>query len=223
MGIIICGLNGAGKSTLGKVLAEKLNFHFIDIEDLYFPKTDPDYMHASPRTHEDVETILLHEMKTHENFILAFVKGDYGEDIYSLIQCAILLDVPKSIRMQRVKKRSFQKFGNRMLLGGDLYEQEEKFFRLVRSLLMRIQTLLWKAYKIKIALLRKWGTKILDNLRDGLPYPYTEQDGENYISEMLSANEDEAFAFAITADNKVIGSIEVFRQENIYRQTAELG
>jgi len=65
--------------------------------------------------------------------------------------------------------------------------------------------------------------KILDNLRDGLPYPYTEQDGENYISEMLSANEDETFAFAITADNKVIGSIGVFRQENIHRQTAELG
>ena len=30
--------------------------------------------------------------------------------------------------MQRVKKRSFQKFGNRMLPGGDLHEQEEKFF-----------------------------------------------------------------------------------------------
>ncbi len=133
MGIIICGLNGAGKSTLGKVLAEKLNFYFIDIEDLYFPKTDPNYMYASPRTREEVETILLHEMKTHENFILASVKGDYGEDIYSLIQSAILLDVPKSIRMQRVKKRSFQKFGNRMLSGGDLYEQEEKFFRLVES------------------------------------------------------------------------------------------
>ncbi len=65
--------------------------------------------------------------------------------------------------------------------------------------------------------------KILDNLRDELPYPYTEQDGENYISEMLSANEDETFAFAITAENKVIGSIGVFRQENIHRRTAELG
>lgn len=65
--------------------------------------------------------------------------------------------------------------------------------------------------------------KILDNLRDGLPYPYTEQDGENYISEMLSANEEETFSFAITADNKVIGSIGVFRQENIHKRTAELG
>ena len=50
MGIVICGLNGAGKSTLGKTLAEKLDFHFIDIENLYFPKTNPDYAYASTRT-----------------------------------------------------------------------------------------------------------------------------------------------------------------------------
>lgn len=133
MGIIICGLNGTGKSTLGKALAEKLHFYFIDIENLYFPKTDPNYIYASPRTRKEVEKLLLDEMKTHKNFILASVKGDYGEYIYPLIQYAILLDVPKNIRLQRVKKRSFQKFGNRMLSGGDLYEQEEKFFHFVES------------------------------------------------------------------------------------------
>ena len=65
--------------------------------------------------------------------------------------------------------------------------------------------------------------KIQDNLRDGLPYPYTEQDAENFISDMLSANEEDTFAFAITADGKVIGSVGVFRQGNIHRQTAEMG
>ena len=65
--------------------------------------------------------------------------------------------------------------------------------------------------------------KILDNLRDGLPYPYTQQDAREYISAMLAADEDETFAFAVTADGKVIGSIGAFRQGNIHRQTAELG
>ena len=65
--------------------------------------------------------------------------------------------------------------------------------------------------------------KVQDNLRDGLPYPYTEQDGVDFISAMLSADENETFAFAITADGRVAGSIGVFRQGNIHRQTAELG
>lgn len=40
---------------------------------------------------------------------------------------------------------------------------------------------------------------------------------------MLSADENETFAFAITVNNMVIGSIGIFRQGNIHRQTAELG
>ncbi len=64
---------------------------------------------------------------------------------------------------------------------------------------------------------------IQDNLRDGLPYPYTERDGAEFISAMLSADENETFAFAVTADNIVIGSVGVFRQGNIHRRTAELG
>ena len=65
--------------------------------------------------------------------------------------------------------------------------------------------------------------KIQDNLRDGLPYPYTEQDATDYISAMLSEDENETFAFAITIDNKAIGSIGGFRQKNIHRHTAEIG
>lgn len=65
--------------------------------------------------------------------------------------------------------------------------------------------------------------KILNNLRDGLPFPYTERDASDYISAMLAADENETFAYAITADDRAIGSIGAFRQGNIHRQTAELG
>ena len=64
---------------------------------------------------------------------------------------------------------------------------------------------------------------ILNNLRDGLPFPYTEQDATEYITAMRSADENDTFAYAITAENHVIGSIGAFRQGNIHRQTAELG
>lgn len=65
--------------------------------------------------------------------------------------------------------------------------------------------------------------KVQDNLRDGMPYPYTQKDAEGYITAMLSADEDSTFAFAITVNGEVIGSIGVFRQGNIHRQTGELG
>lgn len=64
---------------------------------------------------------------------------------------------------------------------------------------------------------------ILNNLRDGLPYPYTKSDAEEYIASMLSADKTKTFAFAITVDDKAVGSIGVFRCDNIHFRTAEMG
>lgn len=65
--------------------------------------------------------------------------------------------------------------------------------------------------------------RILENLRDGLPYPYTERDAAEYITAMQSADEDCTFAYAITIDDRAVGSIGAFRKDNIHRQTAEMG
>ena len=81
----------------------------------------------------------------------------------------------------------------------------------------------WKLSDAKDLAAALSNKKVQDNLRDGLPYPYTEQDGKEFISAMLSADENETFAFAIMVDDKVVGSIGIFRQGNIHSQTAELG
>lgn len=132
-GIMMCGLNGAGKSTLGKALAEKLNLYVIDDEDLYFPKTDSHDIYAFSRSRKEAEQLLFRKINEHQNFIFTAVKGDYGEEFYAFFQYVILINVPNDIRMRRVKNRSFQKFGNRMLPGGDLYERETRFFAFVKS------------------------------------------------------------------------------------------
>jgi RimJ/RimL family protein N-acetyltransferase len=49
------------------------------------------------------------------------------------------------------------------------------------------------------------------------------KDAEEYIAAMINSDPDKTFAFAIVLDNKVIGSIGVFRCENIHNRTAELG
>lgn len=65
--------------------------------------------------------------------------------------------------------------------------------------------------------------KILDNLRDGLPYPYTVSDALWYINSCLSSDKNLQFCFAIVYNGKVVGSIGIFRQGNIHFRTAELG
>lgn len=133
IGIQICGLNGCGKSTLGRALAERIDFHFIDNENLYFSRLNTDEPYMNPKSRQDVERLLLEEVRKHPNFVFAAVKGDYGKEIIPLYDYVVVIDVPKSVRSQRVRNRSFQKFGNRMLIGGDLHNQEEAFFQMVES------------------------------------------------------------------------------------------
>ncbi len=64
---------------------------------------------------------------------------------------------------------------------------------------------------------------ILQNLRDGLPFPYTEQDATEFIAAMLGADKNGTFAFAITVEDRVVGSIGVFRKDNIHFRTGEMG
>ncbi len=45
----------------------------------------------------------------------------------------MLIEAPRDLRLHRVRERSFRRFGARMLTDGDLYEQEEAFFRFVAS------------------------------------------------------------------------------------------
>lgn len=131
--IIVCGLNGVGKSTFGKALAKKLNFRFIDIEDIYFPKDNPDYMYLNPRSFEEVERILLNIISENKYFVLASVKGNFKRDIVSHFKYAVYIEAPRETRIKRVYERSYNKFGDRMLEGGDLYEKEKAFFDLVKS------------------------------------------------------------------------------------------
>lgn len=65
--------------------------------------------------------------------------------------------------------------------------------------------------------------KIHDNLRDGLPYPYAQSDAADYIRGVLSASRDSQYSWAIHLNGEAVGSIGIFRKENIHRLTAELG
>ena len=64
---------------------------------------------------------------------------------------------------------------------------------------------------------------ILNNLRDGLPYPYTVNDAEEYIAAMRSADKTRTFAFAVESEHTLVGGVGVFRGGNIHFRTAEMG
>lgn len=125
-GIMICGANGSGKTTLGKALAAALGFKHMDIEDYYFLDSDVPYSCSRPR--DEMLTLMLDDIEKYGRFVLTVVDGDFGDKITSLYKMAVYISAPLELRIERIKKRSFEKFGERMLKGGDMFEQENNFF-----------------------------------------------------------------------------------------------
>ena len=86
---------------------------------------------------------------------------------------------------------------------------------------MECKILKWRIEDAQSLAMALDNERVQANLRDGIPLPYTVEDAEAYINMMLS--DDEAYVYAITVDDKAIGSIGAFRKENIHSRTAEMG
>lgn len=63
--------------------------------------------------------------------------------------------------------------------------------------------------------------KIVDNLRDRIPFPYTLSDADFFID--LSEKQPVQMTFGITYNNELCGVISLVEQEDIHRLNAEIG
>ena len=124
-GILIFGLNGSGKTTLGRELARIMGFKHMDIEDYVFLPSEIPYTHSRP--HGDTESLMIADIEKYRSFIISAVATNFSDKITSMLTLAIHLNTPVDIRMKRIEQREFEKFGDRVLEGGDMYDSSKKF------------------------------------------------------------------------------------------------
>jgi len=142
-GILIFGLNGSGKSTLTYALTKQIGYWEMDVEDYYFPhqkasrhmalehQSIPETGNVLPfsfsLSKDEVQQKLLEDIATHPNFILCGVAPNWCAEILSKIDIAFWIQTPKQERLDRITQRELFRFGQRILPGGDLYEQQKAF------------------------------------------------------------------------------------------------
>jgi RimJ/RimL family protein N-acetyltransferase len=92
-----------------------------------------------------------------------------------------------------------------------------------RLILMNVTIRTWQISDVPDIVKALNNKKVLYNLRDGIPHPYTEKDAKEFIDATLASEKDAQYAFAIIYNGKAVGGISVFRKDNVHRLTAELG
>lgn len=128
-GIIVFGASGAGSTTLGRELARILDFEHYDTDDYFFEQTDPPFTQTRP-LHKRI-ALLRSSIKS--NFVLSGCIREFGGAFDSMLAMAVFVTTPTNIRIERLEKREFSRYGERIKLGGDLYDSHLKFIEYVAT------------------------------------------------------------------------------------------
>lgn len=112
-------------------MARKLNIKHLDVEDYYFEESEIPF--SRPRLKETVIELMLVDIEEIEAFVLSGVTGDYSDKISSMYRLGAFLSVPTDIRLERIGHRSIERYGARVLAGGDMYKKEKDFLNFVGS------------------------------------------------------------------------------------------
>jgi 8-oxo-dGTP pyrophosphatase MutT (NUDIX family) len=70
---------------------------------------------------------MLADIGNNPSFVLSAVTGDFGDEITSMYDLAVLISVPKEVRINRIEQRELERHGDRILKGGDMHERHVKF------------------------------------------------------------------------------------------------
>ncbi len=125
-GIILFGAAGVGDTTLGKEVARRLNYPHFDLDDYHWRwDTEIPYTVLHPR--EERVARLMSDISQNPHFVMSGSMWSIRKSFEPMFELAVFMTAPTEVRMERLHKREFAMFGERILPGGDMYELNIKF------------------------------------------------------------------------------------------------
>ena len=129
--IHIFGASGSGTSTLGRKICKELGFTFMDTDDYFWLPTDP--MFTAKRPREERIKLMKEDIEKAENVVISGSLCDWGDVLIPYFTLAVRIEMEQAVRIERLKKREQEHFGERLLKGGDMYEQHIAFIEWAKS------------------------------------------------------------------------------------------
>jgi adenylate kinase family enzyme len=125
--IHLIGASGSGTSSIGKAVCNQIGYKHFDSDNyLWLPSEEP---YTIIRPSEEYIGLMGNDLTNNEKWILSghvsFGLGDVYLPLYELVA---FIYVPADIRLERLKKREYERYGNEILPGGSRYEKASEFF-----------------------------------------------------------------------------------------------
>ncbi|MHA7100725.1 AAA family ATPase [Roseivirga pacifica] len=125
MKIVIFGGSGTGTTTLSKTLAQKLNWTHLDADDFYWKRTAIPFQEKLPQ--EQRIARLKKAFLKSENTIISGSLVSWGAYWQTAFDLAVFLKLPHEVRMERLKNRELERYGEQLEYNPVFKAKSEKF------------------------------------------------------------------------------------------------
>lgn len=166
--IHIVGASGAGTSTLGQALESEYGYKWLDTDGFFWMPTDPPFVKSLPR--EQRVSLIAAAIEKYPKCVISGSLCGWGDVFIPKFDLVVFIDTPTDIRISRLQKREYERFGERIHAGGDMYGNHREFIEWAKTYDtagadQRSRALHEGWFKqISCPLLRVDGTKSIDEL-----------------------------------------------------------
>tara|TARA_R100001369_G_scaffold90332_1_gene129200 strand:- start:166 stop:720 length:555 start_codon:yes stop_codon:yes gene_type:complete len=113
MKILIFGASGSGTTTLGKEIEKRTDLTHLDVDDYYWKKTQPPFQEKIPLTERNKN--LKTDFNKFENLVISGSMVSWGKEWETSFDLAIFIRLENNERMERLKKRETERYGEKLL------------------------------------------------------------------------------------------------------------
>jgi len=124
--IYIFGGSGSGTTSIAKAVCSEIGYKHFDSDNyLWLPTVEP---FTTIRSSEEYINLMGKDLANNEQWILSgHISHGLGDVYMPLYELVVFIYVPHDIRMERLKNREYERYGEEILLGGSRYENSKQF------------------------------------------------------------------------------------------------
>ncbi len=130
--IHVFGASGAGTTTLAKHLADKLDLPHFDADNYFWQPTDPPYQQKTGRSLR-IQALGKDLGASDHGWVLSGCVASWGESLLTDIDLSVFVYLDEKTRIDRLRSREREEFGQRIEPGGDMYANHLDFIAWARS------------------------------------------------------------------------------------------
>ena len=123
--IHIFGASGAGTTTIAQSVCQRINYRHFDSDSYYWLPTEEPF--TAERPLEECLTQIQGDLSHCERWILSGSLTGWGDALIPNFDLIIFVYVQEGQRMERLKKREYERYGTEIYPGGKRFEASEAF------------------------------------------------------------------------------------------------